>query len=768
MPRLLRQVLLVLVGALLLFGVDRLLNLQRSDGQPAFNPFWLRILLLSGIYVTLAVSLNIVNGFTGQFSIGHAGFMAVGAYVGAAVTYKLPGLQNSLGLLLSCLVGGGVAALFGWLVGVPSLRLRGDYLAIVTLGFGEIIRVLLENTDKIPGLEFLGGAVGFNDIPKLTNFFWVFGLAALTITLARNLKRSLHGLAFQSVREDEIAADAMGVNTTKVKVTAFVLASFLAGAAGSLYAHNETFILPKSFNFILSINLIVMIVLGGLGSITGATITAIFFTALPEFLRAANSGPIAQYYKDEYRLVAFALLLALTMLLRPQGLFGRGELTLFRRRKMAPFPAKTPPQPSPCEGEGASRRSPSPSLGEGDSMRPSASSQGEGVPSGSPPPYEGESYQTAPPPYEGGGRGEVLTEEPLRCEGVTKRFGGLTAVGDFNIRLRCGELVGLIGPNGAGKTTAFNLLTGVYEPTSGAVLFDGKLIAGERPYPPNVRAALLAWDTVLAALGGFLIGTVVFSSVTPLSIGPSELLKVFPLAAHSGIAWGCVLIAMALALGTAPRRRRNRPGLKPYACCRLGIARTFQNIRLFANLTVLENVLVSAYGRRRSNLFSAMLQTEGTEQEEQEARARARTLLREFGLDQEEGEQAKNLPYGDQRRLEIVRALMTRPKLLLLDEPAAGMNPQEKGELMGLIRQVRDEFGLTILLIEHDMKLVMGICERIYVLDYGRIIAEGTPEEIRRNPKVIAAYLGEELGDADGDGVPDGEQQVKPAAGKRE
>ena len=232
--------------------------------------------------------------------------------------------------------------------------------------------------------------------------------------------------------------------------------------------------------------------------------------------------------------------------------------------------------------------------------------------------------------------------ELLKTDGVSKVFGGLKAVSNFDIEINEGELIGLIGPNGAGKTTAFNLLTGVYQPTTGTIDFAGKSLVG----------------------------------------------------------------------------------LKPYQITSRGIARTFQNIRLFSELTVLDNVKIAYDSHAKYSLVESVLR---------------------FKLEDKAYEVAKNLPYGAQRRLEIARALATKPKLLLLDEPAAGMNPQETQELMEMIRWIRKEFGLSILLIEHDMSLVMGICERIYVLEYGCIIASGTPEEIQKNPEVIKAYLGGEV-----------------------
>ncbi|MGE0877548.1 MAG: ABC transporter ATP-binding protein [Acidimicrobiia bacterium] len=249
--------------------------------------------------------------------------------------------------------------------------------------------------------------------------------------------------------------------------------------------------------------------------------------------------------------------------------------------------------------------------------------------------------------------------EVLALDNITMRFGGVTALDSVNFAINEGEILGLIGPNGAGKTTVFNVITGVYKPTLGAVRFEGKPITGK----------------------------------------------------------------------------------KRYQITRTGIARTFQNIRLFPEMTALENVMVGVDAHNKASVGSALLRLPRHHQEERDGKAKAMELLSFMGIARRAHEAARNLPYGDQRRLEIARAMATRPRLLLLDEPAAGFNPNEKQDLMGLIRSIRDQ-GFTVLLIEHDMGLVMGVTDRIVVLDFGRKIAEGSPAEIRENPDVVAAYLG--------------------------
>jgi branched-chain amino acid transport system permease protein len=289
------------------------------------NPYYMRVLMLCGISVILAVSLNLINGFTGQFSIGHAGFMAIGAYASAMFSLHLgthwvsalsaaglaPVLGQGVALLASLLVGGALAAVAGYLVGLPSLRLRGDYLAIVTLGFGEIIRVLINS------IEAVGAARGLPGIPAWANFFWVGLWVVAVVVLAWRLALSTHGRALFAIRDDEVAAEALGVNTTSYKVLAFVLGAFFAGVAGGLFAHYNAYLHPNSFTFIKSIEIIAMVVLGGMGSISGSILAAIILTVLPEALRSAQ----------ELRMVVYSLMLIVLMITRPQGLLGTRELS---------------------------------------------------------------------------------------------------------------------------------------------------------------------------------------------------------------------------------------------------------------------------------------------------------------------------------------------------------------------------------------------------------------------------------------------------------
>lgn len=316
--------------------------LQLSAGH-VVGPFAAKMLMDIGINVILAVSLNLVNGFTGQFSIGHAGFMAVGGYVAGCITYYgsfllWGGTQVQAGWLSGgdllfvggCVAGAVVAAATGYMVGLPSLRLRGDYLAIVTLGFGEILRVLLQRTGDVIGTAdavraaplltlatSLGGSLGFSGIPYYTDLFWVYAFVAITLVVALRVKFSSYGRAFLSIRENEIAAEAVGINTTKLKVRAFVLAAAFAGIAGGLFAHEVgTSLNPRELGFQKSFDIVIMVVLGGMGSVSGAVLAAIVLTLLPEALRGFS----------EFRMPIYALALILMMILRPQGILGLKEL----------------------------------------------------------------------------------------------------------------------------------------------------------------------------------------------------------------------------------------------------------------------------------------------------------------------------------------------------------------------------------------------------------------------------------------------------------
>ena len=347
----------------LVIGVGVALLLQ-AVVQPAIGGFRSNLMLFTGINIILAVSLTIVNGFAGQFSIGHAGFMAVGGYVAAGImyygSYRIYGDARFHGGIMSgganapilaggdalfiaaCIAGGLVAAIAGYIVGLPSLRLRGDYLAIVTLGFGEIVRVVLQGTDtqlmsaaavnaepwpKLIGR--LGGALGFIFVPTYTTNFWVWVWVAIMLVVAVRLKYSSYGRALLSIREDEIAAQAVGINITRYKVRAFILSAFFAGVAGALYAMQIGSINAGDLGFVRSFEIVIMVVLGGLGSVSGAVLAAIILTILPEQLR----------FVQDYRMIVYALLLIIMMIVRPKGLFGVREAWDFFRRRAPRKPA---------------------------------------------------------------------------------------------------------------------------------------------------------------------------------------------------------------------------------------------------------------------------------------------------------------------------------------------------------------------------------------------------------------------------------------------
>ena len=598
--------LLLTVIAVALFAVF-------LDHAPDFlNGYWQRILNLIAINAILALSLNLIYGITGMFSLGHAGFMAIGAYVSALLVLS-PAQKNAMWILediypwllnvnapfiVSIILAGIIAAFFGLLVALPVLRLGGDYLGIATLGFAEIIRILITNTARLTN-----GPLGLKGIPAYTTLFMSWSCLGVVLLCMVCMLRSNFGGVLRAVRDDEVAAKMMGINTFRVKVIAFTMGCFGGGLGGALMGNLITTIDPRMFMITQTYNILMIIVVGGLGSVTGSIIGSVLVTTMLEWLRFVENpitlGSFTIPGIPGMRMVIFSLLLIIVIIFRREGIMGMREFSwdIF-------FPK---PKPKP--------------------------------------------------------KAEVHESDTvLEVSDVMLKFGGLTAIDTLTFDIKHGQIVGLIGPNGAGKTSAFNVISGFYKPTSGTIRFLGK------------------------------------------SIG----------------------------------------GLTPDEVCKAGMSRTFQNIRLFGHETVLQNVMTGSRVRQNYAWWQTLLPFVLTDviREDARVRAQAMNLLEQLGLDDFAEEKASSLPYGAQRRLEIARALATRPEFLLLDEPAAGMNPQESEELLQFIRRLRDEFDLTILLIEHDMKVVMNVCDYIHVLDQGVHIAQGTPEEIKANSRVIEAYLG--------------------------
>jgi|WetSurMetagenome_2_1015567.scaffolds.fasta_scaffold06381_3 ABC-type branched-subunit amino acid transport system ATPase component/ABC-type branched-subunit amino acid transport system permease subunit len=584
------------------------------------SSYWLNLINLAISFSVACLGLNIVLGYAGQLSLAQAAFWGVGAYTSAILTTQL-GLPVWTGMFAAFFV----AALCGVLLGIPTLKLSGHYLAMATIGFGIILQLILVNeiwlTNGSDGITKIPSPwIGSFELKDPATFFYVAAVSLILLTWgAIRLKNSRVGRAFMAIRENEMAAGATGVDTTYYKIIAFALSAGYAGVGGWLFAHGGShYISPDTFSFEQSVILLVMTVLGGNGSAIGSIVGGTLLTLLPEVLR---------FLKDSYMMV-YAAGIVLIMIFMPRGIAGLvGNLPASLRFRTwwnaDSTAARQVAAASSQENSGGSRKT----------------------------------YR----PEDCAGAGEVL----LTVKGLAKHFGGLKAVDGVDMQVRRGEIQALIGPNGSGKTTILNMLSGLYIPTAGEISLGGAAIAGK----------------------------------------------------------------------------------KPHAITSLGMARTFQNIRLFGELTVLENVLIGRHCHSRAGLFASILRLPSQKAEEAGIRAKALEMLEFVGLKGKEFAQANSLPYGQQRLLELARALASDPQLLLLDEPAAGLNAAETDALVGLLFQICTR-GVTILLVEHDMNLVMNVSDHITVLNFGRKIAEGSAEEIEKNQEVIDAYLGTEVGNA--------------------
>ncbi len=628
----------------------------------------------SAIYIIAAMGLAIFTGYTGLFSLGHAAFMAVGAYTAAILTYfyhwPLPP---------ALLMGMMVSVLVSLVVGYPTLRakLRSDYFAIATLGFGEALKVILEN------LDLTQGARGLPGIQKLAGPVNTAVWMVLTIWFCRNFLRSTYGRKIIAIGQDPVAAEMIGIRLLPNQMLSLGFSAALAGLSGGLLAHYITFIQPAIFSMDLSSLLTAGVVCGGMGSLTGPLVATALFVVVPELFRGLAL----------WRLVLYGVLLVVIMNLRPKGLFGHEELSLSNLPKLFIIIGLTM---GLTIGAGLYRDSVT-AWGEilawllaamiALAVTVAMSYAGRGLAWLMRPVLpriwatwdRGFTHvvhrldgllaprrRMAPASASTEPRPQINTAAPhtplLRIRGLNKHFGGVVAVDSVDLDVWPGQVVGLIGPNGSGKTTLFNLTSGVYPIDSGSVMFDGQELVGQPP--------------------------------TSIVLG--------------------------------------------------GISRTFQNIRLFSNMTVLENVQTALHTASDYSLPAAFVHWPWTVwATEARLRDKAMELLGVVELGAYAKRVAGTLPYGLQRKLEVARALALRPKLLLLDEPAAGMNPQESLELVELLRRIHVRMKLTIIVIEHHMDVVMNLCERIAVLNFGRKIAEGTPDEIQSNPLVLEAYLGQ-------------------------
>lgn len=563
----------------------------------ADNEYELRLFMLFLIYGVIAVGLNVLVGLTGLVSLGQAGLFALGSYTGAILAMRL-----GFDIVTAGIGAAIVSGLFGILLAFPTVRVRGVYLAVVTIAFG----IIVENV-AIEWQSLTGGTTGLTSIPRPNIFgiplsgFAFYGVLAVTLftftLLIHNLKLSRYGRTMLAVSQSETAARALGINPTGMRTMAFVISSVTAGIAGTFYAFLNSYISPDIFTFSDSVRFLLMVILGGAGSTFGPVIGAYILTYLPEYLQQFQL----------WQKFAYGALLLLVMFALPRGIVGTLAY-LFKRFRPA---ERVPDASEGLSAEAALRRE------------------------------------------------KNAQSSELVANGLTVRFGGLTALSKASLRVKGGEIHALIGPNGAGKSTFVNTISGFYRANEGEFGLDGIDMTDRR--------------------------------------------------------------SLEIA--------------------RLGLSRTFQNTELFGELSVLENVMAGYDQRLSYGVFDALLRTPRMRRQELECRKTAIGLLAFVGLSPYANEEARFLPFGLQRRLEIARALASKPKLLLLDEPAAGLTTQEIDELEEMVRRIAG-LGISVLLIEHHVDLIMALADNVTVLDYGQVIASDRPSVIQDDPRVIEAYFG--------------------------